>query len=347
MAFNFKDGFNKFADASTKLNRGLNNAIGKDIFNDVKPIEEEKEFPPLTAYPQYTIPEPDQLSEINGVEKTYKIGDSQVVISSQLDSLYSYRQNFKVYAGYYIDMLKFRYSMCVKDYDSLTHYFPDLYREALKPIADRAYSLLLPFGIFNVTADSFLSTHIDTFNEGINAFFEIAKIEIEKNQRAQQMGNALGNSIQMQGGGFGMKGAMKGMAQAEAFNIGLGLLGKFAEHQKRMTQEEKAVIFSQINPEILFSATYNDYYNVFLTLVNFLSDNRILNNVKTVIDVEFDTIYGNLQNPMFPAAMFPNDICSLISNYPFEQKCFDLLVKKMPTDDGAIKLVEYYNSKTQ
>ncbi len=344
MAFNFKDGFNKFADASTKLNRGINSVIGKDVFSDVKPIEEEKVFPPLSSYPQYSKPEPEELCVIEGCENIFNIGDSQVVISQQLDSLFKYRKKFKEFAEYYTEMFKFRYSMCVNDYDSLKNYCVDLLLEGMKPMGNRAYSLLLPFGIFNVTSDSFITKHHENFSEALDCFTAILGIEAAKNQRAQQMGNALGNSIQMQGGGFGMKGAMKGVAKAEAFNMGLGLFGKFVEHQSRMTQEEKAVVFSKINTETIFKAVFNDYYNVFLTLVQILSENRILNNVKVVQDEEFKTVFGNLQNPMFPPAMFPNAICSMISNYPFEEQCYDILIKKLPNDNGAMELINYFKS---
>ena len=43
----------------------------------------------------------------------------------------------------------------------------------------------------------------------------------------------------MQGGGFGLKGAMKGVAKAEAFNFGMGMIGKFVAQQSKMTKAEK------------------------------------------------------------------------------------------------------------
>ena len=42
-----KKGFNMFAEGGTALNRMINQAIGKDVFKDIKKIEEPREFPPF------------------------------------------------------------------------------------------------------------------------------------------------------------------------------------------------------------------------------------------------------------------------------------------------------------
>lgn len=44
-----KKGFNMFAEGGTALNRMINQAIGKDVFKDIKKIEEPREFPPYDA----------------------------------------------------------------------------------------------------------------------------------------------------------------------------------------------------------------------------------------------------------------------------------------------------------
>ena len=66
MGFDFKKVFNKQAQIATSLNRGINKAIGKDIFQDVKPIEEPKEFPPYDSYPKFDAPEPGEWNSENG-----------------------------------------------------------------------------------------------------------------------------------------------------------------------------------------------------------------------------------------------------------------------------------------
>ena len=60
MASFFDKAYNKFAQSATSLNRGVNKVIGKDIFQDVRPIEEPREFPPYDSFPSYDVPEPEQ-----------------------------------------------------------------------------------------------------------------------------------------------------------------------------------------------------------------------------------------------------------------------------------------------
>ena len=103
----------------------------------------------------------------------------------------------------------------------------------------RAYSLLLPAGVFSVSVESFIQKHASTYHAAIDSYETMAGIEMNKNAAAESLGNQVGNAVQMQGGGFGIKGAMKGVAQAEAFNFGMNMVGKFFAQQSKMTKAEK------------------------------------------------------------------------------------------------------------
>ena len=342
MAFNFKDGFNKFAEYGNKLNKSANNIIGKDVFNEIKTIEEPKTFPSLDAFPEYTIPEPEQFEFIKGEKRTFSISDSSVVFSGELDSCFKLRKEISNCAEYYAQRFKFKYCNCVKDFDTFAYYFEDLYLEGLKAMRERTYGLLLPFGIFNITKDNFLSAHIERYHKAYESYAMLTGVEKAKNEQARNSGNALGGAIQMQGGGFGMKGAMKGMAQAEAFNLGLGLLGKLAEHQMRMTQEDKAEVFSKFKHDVLFDEVFYDYNQMLLTVVALLSDNGIISGVKVTKDEAFETTITNLNNPMFPQDRFAQAIASLIQSYPFEKDSYDLLMSKFSDESDAKQLYDYY-----
>ena len=170
----------------------------------------------------------------------------------------------------------------------------------------------------------------------------MAGIETAKNQFAEQFGNQIGGAVQMQGGGFGFKGAMKGMAKAEAFNLGMGLLGKLAAHQTKMSQEEKANVFAQFKHDIFFQEVYSDYANTFLTMVQTLSDSGELGDVTTLVSKEMDTTFKNLQNPMFPTDKIASILAKLISTNPFVSDFFDLLQQKFGQTEEVKKIVNYF-----
>lgn len=341
MAFNLRDGFNKYVDVSNKLGKTMNNVIGKDFFQEAKHLEEPKTFPPYDSFPQYDVPEPAQWSPLQGSEKEFSINGSTIKVSAELDTCLMYKSKFAEAAEYYTNRFKFKYYNCVNDFDSFVNFFADMYLEGLTPMAGRAYSLLLPFGVFNSDIETFTGNHCDNYNQAAISYATLAGIEATKNQNAKNLGNAVGGSVQMTGGGFGFKGAMKGAAQAEAFNIGMGLVGKLAEINSRMTQEEKAEVFSKFKQDVFFQEVYNDYFNTFYTLINTLKSSGIIAGIETKTDKEFETMILNLQNPMFPEDKLTPALVSLIQKFPFEKSCYELARSKFGETE-EIKAVSSY-----
>lgn len=66
MASLFEKGFNKFADMGNALNKEANKLVGKEVFGEIKKIEEPKVFPPFESYPPYTVEEPEQWTALTG-----------------------------------------------------------------------------------------------------------------------------------------------------------------------------------------------------------------------------------------------------------------------------------------
>lgn len=342
MAFEFDKAFNKFAKAGTSLNRGLNKVIGKEVFQDIKEIERPHEFPPFDSFPAYSVPEPAQWAPLSGEAREFSLNGNIITVPANLDACIQYRNGFKSSAKYYMERFAFKYQNCVQDYDTLIHYFKDLYFEGLRPMLNRAYSLLLPFGVFNTSLETFTNQHVNTYRKAVNSYETMVGIEASKNQAAQQAGNLVGGSVRMQGGGFGLKGAMKGIAQAEVFNAGMGLLGKYVTNQTKMTPEEKANAFALFKHEVFFQEVYSDYFNTFLTLVQILNENNELDGISTIIGSEYQTMMQNLQNPMFPQDKIVPAFVKLISTYPFAPATFNLLQEKVGQTSEVNQIVSYF-----
>lgn len=342
MAGLFEKGFNKFAEVGNSLNKSVNNIIGKDVFGEIKKFESPKEFPPYESFPAYSVPEPEQWKPLTGVAKEFNLDGNIISVSANLDTCMQYTDLFKKAAKYYTDRFEFRYHQCVTDYDTLLNYFENMYLEGLRAMVDRAYSLLLPFGVFNVNIQEFNSYQLDTYNSAIKSYATMLSIEETRNQAADNLGNTVGNSIQMQGGGFGLKGAMKGVAKAEAFNIGMGFLGKYVANQTKMSEEEKAEIFSKFKTDIFFKEVYGDYINTFFTTIQILSENNVLDGISTRTGDEFNTMINNLKNPMFPQDKVSSTLASLISSYPFSSSCYEVMKQRYGETDEVKQIIEYF-----
>jgi hypothetical protein len=343
MAFGIDKAFNKFAKAGNSLNKGINQIIGKDVIGEIKEMEQPREFPPYSSVPPYSVPEPEQWTVLQGTAKEFSLNENIISVSPELDACMQYRKFFKSSAEYYANQFEFKYHNCVQDFDSFTNYFSDLYLEGLNAMLKRAYEMLLSFGVFNANIDSFTSQHINNYQKAIKSYEIVVGVEESKNQAAENLGNQVGGAVQMQGGGFGFKGAMKGAAKAEAFNLGMGLVGKIVAHQGKMSQEEKANVFSKFNENAFFKEVYSDYFNTFLTFVQTLSNNRIL-NVTTIISGDYDTIFRNLKSPMFPQDKIAPELCKLISTNPFVSSVFALLQDKFGETDEVKQITTYFTA---
>lgn len=343
MAFDFKNAFNKFvAEPGTKLNKTINNAIGKDVFGEIRPMEEAREFAPYDSFPSYNFPEPSEWTKQDGTEKVFTLDNNKISVSKNFDTCMSYRPMFKEAATYYSNRFKFKYSCCVNDFDTLLNYFYDMYNEGLSAILNRAYSLLLPFGVFSVSLDDFSKNHTNIYHRAISSYNAMAGIEESKNEAAQSLGNNVGNSVRLSGGGFGVKGAAKGIATAELFNMGMGLVGKYVANQTRMSPEEKQRAFAAFRADIFFTEVYNNYYNVFMTLVQTLADNGIIPGTTIMITPSTKTMIDNLSNPMFPKESICSVIADIISQNPFIPKVYNIMTEKVGETEEVKKIKEYF-----
>lgn len=342
MAGLFEKGFNKFADIGNALNKGANKLVGKEVFGEIRKIEEPREFQPYDSFPAYSVPEPEQWQSFTGSSKEFNLDGSIVRVSANLDTCMQYVDSFKQTAKYYADRFEFRYHQCVTDYDALLNYFEDMYFEGLNPMIERAYSLLLPFGVFHVNMQSLRSYQLDTYDNAINSYATMFAIKEAKNQGANNLGDTVGNFIQMQGGGFGLKGALEGVAKAEAFNIGMGFIGKYVAHQTQMSEKEKAEVFSAFREDIFFQEVYLDYVNTFFSMVQILSENGVLDGISTRTGEEFETMINNLKNPLFPEDKFSSALANLISSYPFSTACYEVAKQKYGETDEVKQIIEYF-----
>ena len=159
----FDKAFNKFAESGNKLNKGINKVIGKDVFGEIRPIEAPREFAEYSSFPQYDKEEPGNWSSKQGEGKTFNLSGATITVSKELDTCIQYRKDFAEAASYYTERFKYKYSVCVNDFDTLTHYFKEMYLEGLQPMLYRAYSLLLP-----LSAESYFSSTSDCLSVSVS-----------------------------------------------------------------------------------------------------------------------------------------------------------------------------------
>lgn len=335
--------FNKLAGVANAMNKTANKVIGKDVFGEVRPIEKPRVFADYNSLPSYEAEEPPEWNQKNGSQRIFPFAGESIIVPEALDSCILYKQDFLETADYYAERFKYKYSVCVNDFDTLVHYFEEMYTEGLIPMLVRACSLLLPFGVFDAEIGEFTDLHLSLFHRAITSYENISGIEKQINKRAEEAGNSIGNAVRLRGGGFGVKGAAKGIAMAEGFNFGMGLLGKLAEHQMTMTPEQKSNAYNSFKVAIFFEEVQSDYKNTFRTFMEKLSDQGLLGSAKAVADETCIRLQNNLCNTMFPKERIPSTLANLISRYPFEKKNY-LIAQQLLGETEELKTVREYFS---
>lgn len=125
MAFDFKKAFNSQVKVANKLNQGLNKIIGKDVFGEVKELEDPREFAPYESFPEYTELEPVDWPLLEGERQEFNFAGNTISFPKELDTCMRYRKYFKEAAEFYAARFAFKYQHCVEDFDTLVHYFTD------------------------------------------------------------------------------------------------------------------------------------------------------------------------------------------------------------------------------
>lgn len=97
---------------------------------------------------------------------------------------------------------------------------PEIYGYYLAAVCDKAVQILISDGIWNITQSNVINAHKAKYHlvfDDISVTVESVELTIEKNQRS--VANTMSFVPNLIGGGFGYKGAVKGIARATAFNV--------------------------------------------------------------------------------------------------------------------------------
>ena len=81
--------------------------------------------------------------------------------------------------------------------------------------------------------------------------------------------------------------------------------------------------------------------NTFLTLVQTLSNNKVIEPINITKTNEFNTMIQNLQNPMFPQDKIADSLIKVITTYPFEIEGYRLMVSKFGQTEEVNQISNY------
>lgn len=95
---------------------------------------------------------------------------------------------------------------------------------------------------------------------------ESVNLTVANNQKS--VAGVMSHVPTMVGGGFGFKGALKGVAMATTFNaVTQGISNAAIKNARNITPPQQAELYGRIKADILLKRVFLDYWNVYISLV--------------------------------------------------------------------------------
>lgn len=310
----------------------------KEIIDYINKVKNEQE----NAEPEFTN---EKWEPINASGRIFPLCDKNVVISAEMDLYNTYRNTFKEIANTYSDAARKEYDSRVKNLMTYLEFFPTIYNKYLEALGTKAIDILISEGIYTITQDLFIDKHINRYHSAYDDFnVTVESIKLTTQKNVQRVANITSFVPNLVGGGFGLKGAVKGIAQAEAFNfVRDGLESGLLQSANQVSQPQQAELFARIKPDILFKHVYNDYWNVFLTIITEFISNGI--NVWLPSNSEANmasNVFKNLSNPNFPEDRKLEMFINILITYPYKREYIEFMVNTYGDNEQTKSIREYF-----
>lgn len=283
-----------------------------------------------------------------GTSRTFLLSGKTLEITPELDLYNTYRKQFLDLATECEDYAKKEYYKKVKDFRTFWTYFEEIYNYYRNIICDKAMEIIVSEGIWTVTRESFWKSY-NYYNRSTLAVLEKLLEEMSKiTKHKQEVAAGLMSLIpNVQGGGFGLKGAAKGIATATVFNIARDSVeAGVVSGSGNLNADEQEACYEIIESKaltLLFESMFNDFWGMHSVLAETLKKNKIqIWSYDKAKSEELDSIFKNLSNPNFPQDKALDVIIDVLANNPYNIEYHKYLRDKFGATEEVQLINEYF-----
>lgn len=284
------------------------------------------------------------MYKVKGVARRFQLCGQTLIVPESMDIFNSYRNVFRDLALQMTNEAEKAYRANIRDLDSFLEHFIKIYEFMLKPVVKDAFDRLISEGIWTVKYEDFLEQHIADFHVAVddyNAVIDDFNATIEANQRA--VSNVMGYVPNLVGGGFGLRGALKGIAKATAFNLVRNGIEASALKNADVKPAQRMEMYSRINPDVFLDHVFIDYWHVFLSLVWVLIQNG--QNIWWPTDASYqqsNNIFRNLTHPNFPQDQVLFALLDIIRTDPYDEAYYRFMISRFGYTDEVVAIKNYF-----
>lgn len=280
---------------------------------------------------------------IKGNSRIFPVFGLRLEVPESMDVFNSYRLMFREIALDYTNQVKVAYRANIHDFDSFIEFFMRIYDSKLDPIVKKAIDLLISHGVWTVTYETFWQQHKADFHLAIDDYdtmIDNFNITLENNQKA--ISGIMGFVPNLVGGGFGLSGALKGIAKATAFNLVRDSIETNALKNANVKPAQRIELYQRINTEILFDHVFTDYWRVFLSLVwTLIQNGQSIWWPSQATDQQSESIFQNLNHPSFPQDKILNALIEIITKNPYNINYFKFLMSRFGRTEEIVAIKNY------
>lgn len=282
-----------------------------------------------------------------GVAREFVLNGQILTISESMALHNMYRLKFYELAKECAECAKGEYMRRIRDLKTFALYFDKINKFYRGILCDKAMEIIVASGIWTETRESF-EKEFNLRYDDATGFVALVGNQIKevKQQKQEAVASMMSLVPNVEGGGFGLKGAVKGIAGATAFNIARDAIEASAvAGVNNIDEDEQAEIYAVVKSELqsLFNMMFNDYFRCYLTVVKILNKNHVpiwMFDEKKIS--ESNNIFKNLSNPNFPQEKALEIIISLLEQNPYNVEYHQYLRSKFSVTEEVEAISKYF-----
>ena len=297
----------------------------------------------------YVPEETDEAEEetwklVTGSVREFPLLGKTLTINEKLDVYNAYRTMYMKCASHYTDQMKNKYQRRINNFDSFMRFYLPLYKEYLEKLINKTADILVSAGIWTETSESVMERHIGKHQRAIEDYatmYESLQATVQNNKSSME---ALTSFIpNLVGGGFGLSGAVKGIATATAFNLVRDGAESALINNMNISSAQKAELYGRIDQQTLFDRAFMDMWSVYSTLIEILNENGKDIWIPSDSDsAKADNIMKNISNPNFPQEQFPDVMVAVIGMNPYKRSIYELLRSRGANESEVTAISEFF-----
>ena len=255
----------------------FNNLKGKKIMALIKCIDCGKEYSErANACPNCGCPTEAILTEIQNTARNkeiiekYNFWNFEFSIDKDMDSYIKLATVTEEGRDTYFNIIEEQYYKW-HDIDELIENMPEYYSEILEELVSTSVKMLTDLGIYDCDINTFMKKYGESLDASllmepiIERYLQIQNFETEAKEYREYVRQKRLHT--WTGGGFGVKGALKGYFKAQMLNVGTEFLHMYSDnknHMRNMAEvaKAKAELFKNVNTKNTVLESFTTIYDI-------------------------------------------------------------------------------------